>query len=233
MSTRGTYRFSGSSDWSPTVAVYNHCDNYPVGGAALLYNTLVHESKGCMGTQFLRANDATEITTDPDDHGDTEYHYEVDGNGPGAMLEVRHRTWPEGCGGDGQWDVIFAGRLHEFLAQEFAVETPDWCAKWHGVFTPFREVEMPYDRKVLMNVVTAKQHLERPYSCLNNLRVWKGKHEGSQNWIVSELEVLRIVNAFPELVTGEICELTGITQLLAELEAPVAVPVADECDVPW
>lgn len=204
MSTRGTYRFQNDME---DVTIYVHHDNYPVGGAIYLYATLVKPSKGGMGTQFIRAIDGAEITSCHTDHGDTEFRYDIEGDGPAAKLTVR------GCCYD-QWRVVFSGPIHEFLAREFQKWMPDW-GQGHADcdYCEFREVKSRYGtRPQWHNAVTAKQCLDREYGPLDHLRKWAegGIDRNSGNYKSCVAEVQAFLDVFPGLWTQEIEQLTGI-----------------------
>jgi hypothetical protein len=88
MSTRGTYQFNSGHTHEGITTVYIHHDNYPKGAARYFYKTLLNPSNGNLATQFIRANPNSEITVSHDVHGDTEYQYNIDGLGAGAIVSV-------------------------------------------------------------------------------------------------------------------------------------------------
>lgn len=128
MSTRATYRFADrldgycNLDWEHTV--YCHHDGMPIMAAYRLYRmvgamtsadaTGIRTAKGGYAYAFIRANGDAEPTWNHDDHGDTQYRYDI---APGTegfpILQVRERK-PDG--GDGQfWHVTYEGSLAKFV----------------------------------------------------------------------------------------------------------------------
>ena len=95
MATRATYTLrqketrAGAPRKGGVYHVYIHYDGYPEGAAeyfaaamklrALRYSAenLDAGLRGSLPEQFIRANALAEFTNHPDDHGDTEFHYDI------------------------------------------------------------------------------------------------------------------------------------------------------------
>jgi hypothetical protein len=72
MSTRATYLVNGQ-------AFYIHYDGYPAGAAHYFASMLsLENTRGGWPCMFLRANDQAEFTSGHDDHGDTDFRYDLD-----------------------------------------------------------------------------------------------------------------------------------------------------------
>lgn len=193
MGTRATYQFGNGRRGTHTI--YIHWDGYPDGAAMYFYRMLLNPSKGCMATQFIRANEHAELTSGHDAHGDTEYQYTLIGHGPDATLTAK---------GIAAWDNrnfngIYIGPLHGFIAKH---------TRLIDDFKPFKEVKLPYNRTEWLNEDTASIEMSRECGCLHHLQVWsKNANETtriSANWR-HQVEVLQaIVDAFPSLMTDEI-----------------------------
>lgn len=201
MATRATYRFLAGG-FSPEVTIYRHWDGYPEGAAAHMYLLLTKPSKGCMATQFIRADEGTEITDSHDGHGDTDYRYDIEGHGADAVITCFKRDgwWEEDK--EPTWLVIAKQPLHEFIAAR---------TEHIDDFKPWLPVPQQYSGPLLYNAVTAKLRLEQEYGPLSHLRVWSksAANRNSANWksMVSELQA--IVDVFPELMTEEIAGFIG------------------------
>jgi len=105
MSTRATYQFD--SELFGRQTFYIHHDGY-LNGAAKYFRKAVN-FKGSMplAAKFFRANDNAEFTSAAENHGDTEYRYEV----TGKTLVVRHiEDYPMD-----NWKVVWQGSVDEFL----------------------------------------------------------------------------------------------------------------------
>ena len=201
MSTRATYQF-GPGKWTPRVVLYIHHDGYTEGAASYLYRALIHPNqRGGLACAMIRANDGAEITTHHDDHGDTEFQYDIRGEGPGAEIVWREVNYdrepnkPRQFGGGGverladfinrQGDKLFVDDFHPFKAipGRYDGETPAWY-----------------------NLDTARQRLEGKYGPLEHLRIWSKNNvtcPDSGNWQSCAAEVKQITDAFPELATLE------------------------------
>src|SRR5579863_1293231 len=162
MSTRGTYQFvpiESNPRFKHKTTVYIHHDNYPTGAAAYFYETLMNYSCGGFATQFLRAIENAEITAGHDVHGDTEYRYDVEGEGPAADLAAYHRKWVDGEGRSSVWELIFHGLLHEFIAQN---------TKHIEDFKPFVTLRTSRGYVEVTNETRAAKGLAEEYSCLGH-----------------------------------------------------------------
>lgn len=78
MSTRATYNFKDA--YGVDVTFYIHHDGYPEGAAEYLCNALEYNAAGNQSLidMFYRANERAELTRSHDQHGDTEYRYDID-----------------------------------------------------------------------------------------------------------------------------------------------------------
>jgi hypothetical protein len=80
MATRATYTFGNKH-------IYIHWDGYPEGAAQYFKKMMdylkeerersLSDLRGGLAEQFIRANRGAEFTSHWEDHGDTEWHYEV------------------------------------------------------------------------------------------------------------------------------------------------------------
>jgi hypothetical protein len=117
MATRATYTFTGEV----TVHTYIHYDGYPQGAANYFQNMLDvfgKELRGGAAEQFIRANKLAQFTSHWDDHGDTEYHYEVDEfynlNTFEAEYVIRAYKF-NGFSDDRKKHMFFQGTVAEFI----------------------------------------------------------------------------------------------------------------------
>ena len=165
MSTRGTYRFRhGEGDFRIKTTIYIHCDNYPDGGALYLYKALCHDKGGgTLAEKFLRANTDAEITTQPRDHGDTEWHYEVSGSGPLARCWVFEivRNWEDDFGDSDYFRLHRCGMLKDFIHAQ--LNSKDRWMEEHLPYHPFKEVYAPGRCIQYHNLLTARQLLDNPH----------------------------------------------------------------------
>lgn len=122
MATRATYTFTGKV----TVHTYIHYDGYPQGAANYFQNMLdvfvkQRESRNLRGgaaEQFIRGNTLAELTSKWDDHGDTEYHYEVDEFYNLNTFETEYviRAYKfNGFSDDRKRHIFFEGTVAEFI----------------------------------------------------------------------------------------------------------------------
>jgi hypothetical protein len=194
MSTRATYRFiEAGRPGANTTTVYIHHDGYPEGAAVYLNHALSNPSKGNMATQFIRANDGAEITKSHAVHGDTEFCYDIKGEGSDAEIIAYAYIY----NGDKRTKrSIFSGLLYQFIDQH---------SKFISDHVPFRKIDDGW-RSAWYNLAQARLALARP---VGNLKGWKGRFEGSGNWHYSVEEAKRVLAVFPELATDEIKELVA------------------------
>ena len=149
MATRATYSFK--SQYGAKTTIYIHFDGYPQGAALYFNQMLTSPSKGDLATQFIRANASAEITKSEDSHGDTEFHYEIEGDGPDAILTAYEMPYP-----DREKKCFYTGKLYEFINTN------------HNIidnFKPYKVVQMIYRSRIL-NEATAKIALQHPLSHL-------------------------------------------------------------------
>ena len=97
MSTRATYQIRASR--APTATFYIHHDGYPEGAAAYfdaMLATFSARESGGYAEAFLRGNLRAELTTNHDEHGDTEYRYTLtipaDSAPPQLAIDTRKRA---------------------------------------------------------------------------------------------------------------------------------------------
>jgi len=218
MSTRATYRFqetpSGISS-RPTssnrnsTTIYIRHDGYPLGAAIYFYSLLMKPSKGCLATQFIRANEGAEITEGHEVHGDTQFMYDVTGTGPGAELKMIS------IGYDSKGKRIkrpgFVGTLTQFIDQELVnckEEPAEWVLSACGCdYKPFKLVKFGY-REMLLNEHTARLELNSQHGILSSLRSWFPRAEyepgkWSANWVSTAGSLKALVEAFPGLWCDE------------------------------
>lgn len=88
MATRATYTIK--SRLGVTSHLYIHWDGYLEGAAAYFYQALTSnvEGNGGFAERMIRANSGAELTSDFRQHGDTEFHYEID-----ADMTLRAHKW--------------------------------------------------------------------------------------------------------------------------------------------
>lgn len=204
MSTRATYKFEpapGNRRHRPTVTIYVHYDGYESGAAVYFYAMLTHKSKGGSAEAFIRANDQAELTGSHDAHGDTEYQYTLQGDGPDATLMVKARKWASDTP---DWEGVYVGQLAAFIdAHHDLIEN----------YSPFRMVKGQYGRVDWHNRDTASERLDGQYGPLSSLRVWKANHvnqePNSANAQISRQDARALLEAFPELWTDEARELVS------------------------
>jgi hypothetical protein len=212
MSTRATYLFEpGPNDLFPKTCIYIHWDGYPEGAANYFYDSLMHaHQRGGWPNVFLRANDAAELTTSHDAHGDTEYRYTLSGEGDVLTCQKREGDATE------SWPTQWSGPVHEFV-NEHAEDIED--------YEPFQLVHTGCGRSDMLNITLAKRLLyTKEYGPLLNLRTWSGFRKNHPpmgttegNWQACAKHVEAIVEAFPELLTLE-------TRLVCDtLKEPVSV----------
>ena len=201
MSTRATYCFFTNDSQNEIRArhfCYIHYDGYPAGAAAYFYDTLMNPSKGNFATQFIRANQHAELTRSHDQHGDTEYQYDVTGSGANATIHAYRLTDdPHSISGRVH---IFSGELHAFIA---------WKPELITGFKPFKQVTIGYHGQRHMNEPMAAQILQNP---LRHLRIWRDGNRNSANWQSCVREAQQIVDAFPALMTDELREFGVVLQ---------------------
>lgn len=120
MGTRATYQFKDKEYGTPKTTVYIHWDGYPSGAASYFWAALNHENqRGGLATTFIRANDHAEITKSHDYHADTEWRYDVTGNGAKAVLKVSQRIYdtdPDYLPQHDKWKGFYSGTLGDFIA---------------------------------------------------------------------------------------------------------------------
>mgnify|MGYP000510086920 CR=1 FL=1 len=185
MSTRATYSFS-----VPQVVIYIHYDGYPSGAAWYFYKALTHPNQRGLGPeQMIRANDLAELTTDHEDHGDTEFRYDVKGWGPDAELVVSMIS-------NNEWKTTWTGNLADFIHTHLQGEP--------GYF-PFKTVDLKYSQNKF-NLITARQKFcEGDLSILKTIKTWMkhGMNKGA-NWDWWIANYCALVTAFPELKDEEV-----------------------------
>ena len=131
MATRATYTFKTETQYKfegpADVHVYIHYDGYPSGAASYFNNALkllnerrvpLSNIRGGITEQFIRANNLAEITSHADNHGDTEFHYDITKGDTGPIrieaYELRR---------DETKYQFFNGTLEGFVARYLVPET--------------------------------------------------------------------------------------------------------------
>lgn len=122
MSTRATYSIHGGECMSANlVHFYIHYDGYPEGAAwyfeamrkfqnSGLKDQFSNKNRGGFAGAFIRANELAEFTSDPESHGDREFHYELYEDG---QLKAYRCFWDD----KRVPEVFFFGHFSEFLNQ--------------------------------------------------------------------------------------------------------------------
>lgn len=130
MATRATYTFKTEAQYDyerrADVHVYIHYDGYPSGAASYFNAALkllndrrapLSNLRGGITEQFIRANPLAEITSHADNHGDTEFHYDVIKSSGSIRLEAyelqRNQTKYQ----------FFNGTLEDFVNKYLVPET--------------------------------------------------------------------------------------------------------------
>lgn len=125
MSTRATYLFksNGDSILNRETCIYIHYDGYPEGAARYLLNMIEQDNKrGCMASQFLRANPLAELTTSHESHGDTEFRYTFTFHKREKGIDYKHgiiaekrNTRVEGWMDKDDWETFHNGSVEVFV----------------------------------------------------------------------------------------------------------------------
>lgn len=111
MSTRATYTIK---EEKKTTHLYIHYDGYPEGAAEYFKQLVnVENKRGGIVCQFIRAIDLSEFTNNPDNHGDTEYHYELEAKSYMLKAYKIYRNWEDDQ--KTTKNCFFYGNLAEFL----------------------------------------------------------------------------------------------------------------------
>ena len=188
MSTRATYKFE-------TATIYIHYDGYFSGAAAYFYSWLTNPSKGCNATQFIRANEHAELTHSHGSHGDTEYQYDIAGNGVESELVARSRNWS-----NDQWHTKYVGCVREFIDSNHELIEE---------YQPFKRVTWyGYERWLTLSLANTLVNGDGLEGQLQTLRVWqKNGRDTGANWSHAIKSLRAVIDAFPELETDEIRKL--------------------------
>lgn len=195
MATRATY--SITNNMGITAHLYIHWDGYETGAAAYFYAALTNAAasagNGGFAEQMLRAISGAELTSHPEQHGDTEFHYEILSDMSLKAFAIRRDE------DDKRKKVpVFVGDIYSFI-NRYNDQIED--------FKPFKPVTAKYSTKsTWMNSITALNTLESRYGDLCHLRTWSKSetNRGSRNWNSCAEGLKNIVEAFPELITEEI-----------------------------
>lgn len=195
MATRATYSITNSN--AVTAHLYIHWDGYETGAAAYFYaaltNSAARESNGGFAEKIIRSVPGAEITSRPEQHSDTEFHYDI-----ASDMSLKAYTFKYQANGARKRVPVFVGDIFSFINRyNEQIEN----------FQPFKPVTQKYGRTRWMNLEMAKQEIEGKYSDLGHLRIWSKNPDlsrASANW-QNCVEGLRLmVEAFPELMTEEI-----------------------------
>jgi len=125
MATRATYTFGNKH-------IYIHWDGYPEGAAQYFQKMMalnderhggLSDLRGGLTEQFIRANRGAEFTSHWDDHGDTEWHYEVSAD-PDSPITLKVLKFYYDDSGERIGQLYFEGPLTEFL-QRYTQEYVD------------------------------------------------------------------------------------------------------------
>jgi hypothetical protein len=122
MATRATYTFK--SDFGDKH-IYIHWDGYPEGAAQYFQKMMelreerrqsLSDLRGGLTEQFIRANRGAEFTSHWEDHGDTEWHYEV-GKEPHSAITLKVIKFSYDDSGERMGQRCFEGPLTEFIGK--------------------------------------------------------------------------------------------------------------------
>jgi len=195
MATRATY--SITNNMGITAHLYIHWDGYETGAAAYFYAALTNAAasagNGGFAEQILRAIPGAELTSHPDQHGDTEFHYDISSDMSLKAFAIRRQE-----NNTRKKVPVFVGDIYSFI-NRYNDQIED--------FKPFKPVTAKYSTKsTWLNSVTAQITLESRYGDLTHLRTWSksADNRGSGNWNSCAEGLKNIVIAFPELITEEI-----------------------------
>jgi hypothetical protein len=111
MSTRGTYRILVKKDYENIdLCFYIHCDNYPEGAAGHFKKALALEWKyqhnGKNFAKRFASIDGSEFTKGHEEHGDTEYQYDITETREGINVKC-FDVWEK--------TIVFEGTMEEFI----------------------------------------------------------------------------------------------------------------------
>jgi hypothetical protein len=196
MATRATY--SITNNMGVTAHLYIHWDGYETGAAAYFYQALTNAAaaagNGGLAEQMLRAISGAELTSRPEQHGDTEFHYDIASDMSLKAFAIRRDE-----NGERKKVPVFVGDIYSFI-NRYNELIED--------FKPFKPVTAKYSTKsTWMNSVTAKNMIESRYGDLSHLRVWSQSSSVSResgNWKSCTESLSRLMIDFPELITEEI-----------------------------
>ncbi len=108
MGTRATYNLSAGRYNHQQVCFYIHWDGYPAGAASYFWNMYqIKNERGSYAGRFIRGNELAEFTLDHNEHGDTEYCYDLD--------EAGSLTASEWQFDERQWKIIYSGFWYDFI----------------------------------------------------------------------------------------------------------------------
>lgn len=196
MATRATYSITNNMGF--TAHLYIHWDGYETGAATYFYaaltNAAVTAGNGGFAEEMIRANSGAELTSCPEQHGDTEFHYDISSDMSLKAYAIRRDE-----DGERKKVPVFVGDIYSFI-NRYNELIED--------FKPFVPVTAKYSTKSnWMNSVTAKNMIESRSGDLSHLRVWSQSPSVSResaNWKSCAESLSRIMIAFPELITEEI-----------------------------
>lgn len=194
MATRATYSITNNN--GITAHLYIHWDGYETGAAAYFYAALTNaagiEGNGGFAEQMLRANSGAELTSRPEHHGDTEFHYDIDSK---MNLHAHAYRYQDG---ERKKVPVFVGDIFSFINRyNEQIEN----------FQPFKPVTRRFAGSRWMNSEMAKHDLECRSGALTHLRIWSGNaniSRESANWQECVEQLRNTIDAFPELMTEEI-----------------------------
>jgi len=137
---------------------------------------------------LFTATTTVELTDSHEHHSDTEYRYDITGEGPEAKIVARRLLDSK---------VVFCGSLHEFINCN-SRDIPG--------FTPFKEIKRPLYPPQFVTEAMAKKLLSVPVSYLF-CTAKTGRR--SANWQDCLADVNAILKVFPELTPNNFSELTA------------------------
>ncbi len=124
MATRATYTFKSSK--GTEAHIYIHWDGYPKGAANYFKKMMelqeerqrpLSDIRGGLVEQFIRANKNAEFTEHWQIHGDTQWHYEIDGTNLTVLeLDMGGSDDSE----DRKGTQFFKGSIDDYLKEFYA-----------------------------------------------------------------------------------------------------------------
>lgn len=204
MSTRATYKFKYTDEYTPDTTFYIHHDGYQEGASTYFYNALIHYINGnskSLITSFVAANvDKVGFTRDHDAHGDTEYRYTVTDDKDLLVEALDNNILSEDV-----FNVVFSGTIKDFVNEyawkctdaktsEEALGQKGWgYKKWE----PLVEYTTKYGARLVSTLSKLKLDLRNKKKELKAYGENFGVDTGNYRYIESEVNNLKgVIKAF-------------------------------------